>query len=87
MNIDKKEFIDPYFWPSQQYFQDQEGVMRGLFSCLFHSIGSGGGYISAFKQGRWAGDRLRLVKLEDAYDGDYKDVSHEVRKPVANYED
>lgn len=91
VNIDKKEFIDPYTFGHhrgfQQYFQSQEGVMRGLFSCLFYSTGSGGGDISAFKKGRWAGDRLRLVKLEEAYDGDYKDVSHEVRKLVAKYED
>ncbi len=90
VNTDKKEFIDPYTFGHhegfEQYFQDQQGVMRGLFSCLFYSTGSGGGDISAFKQGRWAGDRLRLVKLAEAYDDDYKDVSHEVRKLVAKYE-
>ncbi len=91
VNTDKQEFIDPYTFGHhrgfQQYFQNPEGVMRGLFSCLFYSTGSGGGDISAFKKGRWAGDRLRLVKLEGAYDGDYKDVSHEVRKLVAKYEE
>lgn len=90
VNTDKKEFIDPYTFGHhehfQQYIQDQQGVMRGLFSCLFYSTGSGGGDISAFKKGRWAGDRLKLVKLAEAYDGDYKDISHEVRKLIVKCE-
>ena len=90
VNTNKKEFIDPYTFGHhegfEQYFQDQQGVMRGLFSCLFYSTGSGGGDMSAFKKGRWAGDRLRLMELAEVYDGDYKDVSHEVRKLVAKFE-
>ena len=42
--------------------------------------------MSAFKNGRWDGNRLRLVKLAAAYASDYKDVSHEVQKLVTKCE-
>ncbi len=92
VNTDKKQFIDPVTFGSLKSVDDfgleQDGVMKALFSCLFYSTGGGGGDIDAFKQGRWAGNRLKLVEMSEAYSMGFTDISHEVNKVLlANSEE
>ena len=91
VNSDKNEFLDPFTFGNYDgfpsFFQDQHGVMKALFSCLFYSTSSGGGDRPAFKQGRWAGNRLKLVRLSEAYSVECRDVSHEVRKLLLAHAD
>ena len=91
VNTDKDEFIDPFVFGSHQgfadFYQEGSGVMKALYSCLFYSTGSGGGDIPAFREGRWAGNRLKVVPLSEAYSAEYKDVSHEVNRFLLAHED
>lgn len=78
VNLDKKEYLDPEMFGDDtsvdSFAMEKDGVMKGLYSCLFYSTGSGGGDIEALKKGRWAGDRLSIVE-KDTLSADYRDIS------------
>ncbi|GAQ83671.1 hypothetical protein KFL_001570100 [Klebsormidium nitens] len=84
-NVTAKENLDPAAFGNSppvltSFLLDEEGVMRALFSCLFHSVGEGGGDIDELRQGRWAGQTLIIrEKKEVSNDTEWKDVSKEVK--------
>jgi len=74
VNLDKFEYMDPEefgdYSSLDEFCLERGGVLRGLYSTLFYSSGTGGGDIEALKIGRWAGDRLSIVeknKLSEWY--------------------
>ncbi|KAJ3277462.1 hypothetical protein HDU76_010355, partial [Blyttiomyces sp. JEL0837] len=59
VNLDTREYLDPVAFDDEpcvdQFSMSEGGVMKGLYSCLFYSTGSGGGDVEGFHKGRWAG--------------------------------
>jgi hypothetical protein len=88
VNLDNKEYLDPEGFGDDlsvdNFSLEREGVLKGLFSCLFHSSGSGGGDIAEFRNGRWAGDRLKIV-AKHLVSWEYVDMSEEISESVQQY--
>lgn len=78
VNLDKKEYLDPEkfddFLSVDKFSLEKGGVMRGLYSTLFHSTGSGGGDIEELTNGRWAGNQLAIIEKEKL-EGSYREIS------------
>lgn len=83
MNMDLKEYIDPVSFGSPKHVDnfalEQDGISKALFSTLFYSTGAGGGDISELKDGRWAGNRIKLVDIQEAQALECIDVSEDVK--------
>ena len=87
VNLDKREYLDPEQFRDDtsvdKFCLEKDGVMKGLYGCLFYSTGRGGGDIEELRIGRWAGDRLSIVEKK-TLSGLYQDVSDEVQSFVGS---
>jgi hypothetical protein len=57
VNLDSKEYLDPEGFGDDlsidNFSLERDGMLKGLFSYLFYSSGSGGGDIAEFRNSRW----------------------------------
>lgn len=78
-SVDGKEYIEPMAFgslPNIDYFLlEQGGILKALFSCLFHSEGGGGGDQDCLGKGRWAGHRIQLMDRADTVREGCEDAS------------
>lgn len=88
VNLTKREYLDPESFEDDlsinRFSLERGGVMKGLFSCLFYSTGRGGGDIEEFRQGRWAGDAVKIISKE-SLSWEFDDISEEVFTAVSRY--
>jgi hypothetical protein len=88
VNLATREYLDPESFGDglsvDNFSLERDGVMKGLFSCLFYSTGGGGGDIEKFKQGRWAGDPVKIIS-KGSLASEYDDISEEVFTAVSGY--
>jgi hypothetical protein len=88
VNLTTKEYLDPESFGDGEnidhFCMERDGVMKGLFSCLFYSTGRGGGDIEEFREGRWAGDPVKIVSKE-SLSWEYNNISEEVFAAVSGY--
>ena len=88
VNVDKRESISPGMFEGHKsaakFCTTKNGVMQGLFSCLFYMNGGVGGDVQGFCQGRWAGDHLKIVEKEHVPEN-HEYISQEVLERLRYY--